>query len=425
MDTLEKLRSGELAGARRLDLSCGLTEFPREILDLAETLEILNLSGNQLCGLPEDFGKLHKLRIFFCSDNAFTHLPAALGSCPQLEMIGFKANRIKTIDPAAFPPRLRWLILTDNCIRKLPSTIGRCHRLQKLMLAGNHLARLPDEMAACTALQLVRLAANRFKEFPGWLFELPCLAWLALGGNPWERAAESVAMEEIPFEELEIGSLLGEGASGHIYQGSWNGDEVAVKIFKGGMTSDGLPDSEMSACLAAGNHPGLIGALGRISNHPEDRHGLVMPLVDPGFTSLAGPPDFDSCTRDIYAPDFRLSPTQVLRAARDLSSAALHLHERGVLHGDFYAHNILRNPDGGCLLGDFGAATLLPPGAPVERIEVLAFGILLGELLERTEGECPAEIVKIQQRCLAGNVASRPDFREITGALEIIAAVAL
>ena len=48
MHTLEQLRSGALAGAVRLQLACGLTEFPREIFDLADTLEILDLSGNAL-----------------------------------------------------------------------------------------------------------------------------------------------------------------------------------------------------------------------------------------------------------------------------------------------------------------------------------------------------------------------------------------
>ncbi|ORE25079.1 protein kinase, partial [Pseudomonas aeruginosa] len=39
MHTLQQLRSGELAGTARLDLSCGLREFPREIFELADSLE--------------------------------------------------------------------------------------------------------------------------------------------------------------------------------------------------------------------------------------------------------------------------------------------------------------------------------------------------------------------------------------------------
>ncbi len=53
MHTLEQLRSGALAGTRRLDLACGLTELPDEIFALADTLEVLNLSGARLAA-PAD-----------------------------------------------------------------------------------------------------------------------------------------------------------------------------------------------------------------------------------------------------------------------------------------------------------------------------------------------------------------------------------
>lgn len=419
METLEKLRSGELKGTQRLDLACGLTEFPREILELEDTLEILNLTGNRLSELPEDFQRLRKLRILFCSDNEFTHLPAVLGACPELEMIGFKANRIETIHPDAFPERLRWLILTDNRLETLPASIGSRTRLQKLMLAGNRLQTLPDEMAGCVNLELLRLAANRFTEFPEWLFRLPRLAWLALGGNPWEEKCDVPSMDKVDWNDVETGELLGEGASGLIHKARWKETDVALKVFKGGMTSDGLPDSELAACLAAGNHPNLIGSLGRISNHPESRHGLLMPLVDPGFTNLAGPPDFQTCTRDVYPAHVRFDTAGLLRAAREIASVGQHLHERGVMHGDLYAHNILRSGEGSCLLGDFGAASRVPAGTAVERIEVRAFGILLGELLERLDGEVPPDLEKLRDRCVSPAVEDRPNFRKIIAELDL------
>lgn len=120
MHTLAQLRAGELSGITRLDLSCGLTEFPAEIFDLADTLEILNLSGNALSRLPDDLHRLKRLRVLFCSDNQFTELPACLGQCAALTMIGFKANAIVDVPAAALPPLLRWLILTDNHIETQP-----------------------------------------------------------------------------------------------------------------------------------------------------------------------------------------------------------------------------------------------------------------------------------------------------------------
>ena len=146
MHTLEQLRAGALKGVRRLQLACGLTEFPREIFELADTLEILDLSGNALSSLPDDLPRLHKLRIIFCSDNRFAELPAVLGACAALTMVGFKANRISHVPAAALPPQLRWLVLTDNQIEELPAALGERPQLQKLMLAGNRLRALPDSM---------------------------------------------------------------------------------------------------------------------------------------------------------------------------------------------------------------------------------------------------------------------------------------
>ena len=45
MHTLEQLRAGELCGARHLKLAENLTVFPSEILNLKETLEVLDLTG--------------------------------------------------------------------------------------------------------------------------------------------------------------------------------------------------------------------------------------------------------------------------------------------------------------------------------------------------------------------------------------------
>lgn len=119
--TLAALRSGELKGITRLDLACNLQDFPREIFALADTLEILNLSGNALDALPDDLPRLSKLRVLFCSGNRFTRLPEVLSSCVHLEMVGFKSNSIREVSAAAISPGLRWLILTDNQIQRFPT----------------------------------------------------------------------------------------------------------------------------------------------------------------------------------------------------------------------------------------------------------------------------------------------------------------
>ena len=436
--TLAALRSGQLKGITRLDLSCDLQEFPQEIFELADTLEVLNLSGNSLSALPDDLSRLSKLRVIFCSDNRFTQLPEVLSSCVQLEMVGFKANRIREVAAAAISPGLRWLILTDNQISALPDSIGSCVRLQKLMLAGNQLAVLPEAMRGCVGLELLRISANRFQALPEWLLQLPRLTWLAFGGNPVSAAphAPGAAVARLQWTDLVLGEKLGEGASGVIHKAHWQpspqeaGHPVAVKLFKGAVTSDGFATEEMAACLAASHHPHLIGVIGVLTGHPAGTSGLVMPRVEPGFQNLAGPPNLATCTRDIYADGQRFSLPLVLDLATGLAAAGEHLHARGILHGDFYAHNVLYRPEGGCLLGDFGAATMYRPQAsggtnPFEALEVRAFGCLLGELLERCEPETEPELLvrlrslnALQLRCLSPVAASRPRFAELVALLE-------
>lgn len=416
-DTLAQLRAGILAGIQRLDLCCGLTEFPGEIFDLADSLEILNLTGNRLSDLPGDLPRLKKLRILFCSDNEFRHLPPVLAECPGLSMIGFKSNRIEEV--SGLPPSLRWLILTDNRIGSLPASIGKCTPLQKLMLSGNRLAALPEEMQACVHLELVRLAANRFESLPDWLLELPKLAWLALAGNPLCREP-GITAAAIDWADLGLHEKLGEGASGVIHRATRLSDArpVAVKLFKGAMTSDGLPESERAACLAAGPHPSLIPVLGEVAGHPAGTPGLVMDLIGPEFSVLAGPPSLETCSRDVYDPGATFSPEVVAKIARQLAAAGAALHARGILHGDFYAHNVLRDREGAAFLGDFGAASFYPPGdSRFESIEVLAFGRLLGELLQRCAKALPG-LQALAGRCQSPEPADRPRFAEmLKGAL--------
>ena len=111
------------------------------------------------------------------------------------------------------------------------------------------------------------------------------------------------------------------------------------------------------------------------------------------------------------------TPEEVLEVARAIASAAAHLHARGLMHGDLYAHNILINDEGHCYLGDFGAATFYEPHRKeFERIEVRAFGCLLEDLLSLCsikEGAIYNALETLRQQCMLEETALRPFFSEM------------
>lgn len=425
MQTINQLLSGELKGSKTIKLSCGLATFPKEIFELVDTLEILDLSNNYLSHLPENFSDLKKLKIAFFSDNDFTEFPAVLSKCPSLTMIGFKSNKISCIPENSFPINLQWLILTNNCIESLPKSIGNCSQLQKVALAGNKLKELPIEMSSCKKLELLRISANQISEIPDWLLSLPRLSWLAYSGNPCCKSiCITNELPAVPWDELTIQEQLGEGASGIISKAQWNNDttskHVAVKVFKGDVTSDGFPEDEMSACIAAGYHENLVTVLGKIHLHPTQKLGLVLELIPPSFKNLGDPPNFDTCTRDTFKHGTSFSIDTILIIAKSIANAAKHLHLKGIMHGDLYAHNTLIDETAQTIFGDFGAATTYDTShknsASIERLDVRAFGCLLEDLLNynfEKNNSLKNVLLQLKEDCMQQDILNRPNFTKI------------
>jgi hypothetical protein len=306
-------------------------------------------------------------------------------------MIGFKSNQITSVSSDSLPTLTRWLILTDNKIDSLPEDFGKLIRLQKLALAGNRLTSLPDSIVNCRNLELVRLSANQLVAFPDALLELPRLAWLAFSGNPFcaERDPHN-EFKTVQFRDLELHQVLGQGASGVISLATWRentfdfSESVAIKVFKGEVTSDGYPEDELDACLAVGNHSNLVQPLAKVTE--ADCSALVMELIPAHYTNLGQPPSLVSCTRDTFAVDQQFSIDKIIRIVEQVDQLVAHFCEKEVSHGDLYAHNILINEEGHVLFGDFGAASKYANLSPrqqkgIEQIERRALGFFIDDML--------------------------------------------
>lgn len=426
MEILKKLKAGTLKDSKSIKIASGLETFPQELYTLADTLEVLDLTDNNLSSLPDDFDRFIKLKRLFLSNNRFKDVPKVLAKLPNLSMIGIRNNQIKTFEENSLPLSTRWLILTDNNIKTLPSSIGDLKLLQKCMISGNQIRFLPDSFSKCRNLELLRISANKLDAFPTCLLDLPKLSWLAYGGNPFckKHPDSNNKLQTISWNELEIKELLGEGASGNIYKAIYKDKDVAIKVFKGDMTSDGLPQEEMDVNICMGAHENLIDVLALVSAHPEAKDVLMLELIPSSYTNLGLPPSFETCTRDVYPEGFVLSIQHVVKVLKAMASAAVHMHERCIMHGDFYAHNIMIDKNNNrCILGDFGGASYYEQEdvqiqKTLEQFEIRAFGCLIEELLILSKDDIASKsirelLVKLKVSCLNEIPKKRPLFIDV------------
>lgn len=442
MNKIESLKASGAAGEKlvKIDLSdCQLedAEFPiEEILKHSATLEMLNLGGNNLSNLPDSMEELKGLRILFFAGNKFEHVPEVLGKLEQLYMLSFKGCKLKSISETALSPSIEWLILTDNSLSQLPKSIGNLSGLKKCMLAGNHLSHLPEEMSACKNIELIRISSNKLSELPHWLITLPRLSWLAFASNPFcsgdeDEVDEDDTLDIVDYADLQMQEVLGQGASGEVYKAVWKGQEVAVKMFKGAATSDGLPQDEVAAGIKIGKHANTVELLAKVQGVPNGRLAVLLPLIPPSYQTLGNPPNFDTCTRDNYSEQQTFHPQGAIRILRSLADISTHMHANGLSHGDLYAHNILVDLGIGdkplTKLTDFGAASVLSrltaeQAHLIERIEVRAMGCLIEELGQRLEGEgsagVAAKLEALAVACTAVDTLSRPSFATLRSSLE-------
>lgn len=430
--SLEQLISNTFPHVTRITISEELTSFPKELFLYRDTLEILDLSNNWLSQVPDEIVQFKKLKILFLSNNRFTRFPLILGQCPSLSMIGFKSNQITFIPEHAFPETLQWLILTDNSLESIPSSIGKCRPLEKVALAGNQLKTLPEEMANCQNLALLRISANAFEELPIWLLSMPKLAWLAYSGNPCSQTQETKKqLPEISWKDIRLLETLGEGASGIISKAELKNAEtehriVALKLFKGEVTSDGYAKDEMALSALLPVHENLVRVLGKLTGHPEKKEGLIFELIPAGYKNLGLPPNFQTCSRDTFKEGTQFRIKELLSVLKAIAGVSLQLHANGVMHGDLYTHNILIHENGHTIFGDFGAATAYDTkddaAKKLERIEVRAFGYMADDLLqhvhpEERNSEIIHKLTELKKVCLLEEVLLRPDFNYIVKTL--------
>ncbi len=135
-----------------------------EIAQFSKLTE-LNLSYNQLRGLPAELGQLSKLKALTLSGNQLKEVPAEIGQLPELNTLFLKGNQLRELPPEiAQLSQLTMLYLQGNQLTKVPAEIGQLPELTTLDLRNNQLTELPAEIARLTKLRTLDLEGNPLNE---------------------------------------------------------------------------------------------------------------------------------------------------------------------------------------------------------------------------------------------------------------------
>jgi len=141
-------------------------------------------------------------------------------------------------------------------------------------------------------------------------------------------------------------TILGEGSSGLVYSGVYDGIACVVKLPKSAALT-GAAWREWQCHLRLPPHRHVVRFLGALPM--SSTNYLVTAFVRQGsLHSLLRSP------RSWYS-----RPYAVMRCVRDMCAALQHIHSAGIVHRDVSCRNILVDSDGRMVLADLGLATQL------------------------------------------------------------------
>lgn len=184
----------------RLDLiQSGIEEIPEEIGRLTR-LRTLYANYCRLTSVPKSLGRLTGLEDLWLNDNLLTGLPDEVRHLALLKNLALDKNRFGCL-PACVRSlrRLENLRVTDNAITELPEWIGELGWLSNLSLGRNRLHTVPRSIGRLHNLSYLGLQGNPIRSLPAEVWRLPSLITLNLS---------CTGFTDLPPEAARVPNLL-------------------------------------------------------------------------------------------------------------------------------------------------------------------------------------------------------------------------
>lgn len=148
---------------------------------------------------------------------------------------------------------------------------------------------------------------------------------------------------------LVFGKQLGRGATADVYQGTYDGTKVAIKVFSGDIASIATDFRKEVSLMMKLRHPNVVLLYGGDLDTTNHHAYLVMEFMGKG-----------SLYDVLHAKDKYPLPWQIrMRMALQAASSVAFLHTQQIVHRDIKSQNFLVNEDMTIKISDFGASKIV------------------------------------------------------------------
>jgi serine/threonine protein kinase len=142
------------------------------------------------------------------------------------------------------------------------------------------------------------------------------------------------------MNDLHFGDVLGEGAGGTVFAGTWKSKGIPVALKRVRITPEKC-DAKVMAVL--GEHPNIISFYGFAHNHPETT--IVTALAKNG-----------SLYNYLHTDGNKPTRQQSVKWARHIAYGMAHMHKLELVHRDLKSSNVLFTNDMEAQICDFGTS---------------------------------------------------------------------
>ncbi|XP_024379499.1 plant intracellular Ras-group-related LRR protein 6 [Physcomitrium patens] len=225
---------GSLKSLSNLDLhSNQLTEFSAKACLLR--LSLLDLSNNNLSGLPAELGAMTSLRKLLLVGNPMRSLRSTLVMGPTPALLKYLQSRIPQTEAEAEADEQapatgnvfgtiglsdqivhasrqatasKVLSLPKKNLSEIPPAAWEGADITTLDLSHNQIKVLPTELAMCSALEVLMLSNNKFSEWPGAVLgSIPNLHELLLAYNPFREFPQGAFVAVAKLTVLDLSGV--------------------------------------------------------------------------------------------------------------------------------------------------------------------------------------------------------------------------